>query len=274
MLHSQAGHWGIERTINLIRTRFYWTGMFQDIENYCKNCERCNMSKMPMPKFRLAMNHLLASAPNEILAIYFTLLEKSSDGRENVLVVTDVFSKCTVAIPTRNQTTTTTGKAIMYGWFMKPELHHITLKDMDNVNVSIDPCMIYCVFSHQNKRDIGLIIFQKLCSMNNSTIHSSTGFIPFYLMLGRHSKLPIDLIIDLDNKQKKSDEEISKHEYISSHLQKMRLAYDKAGERLRAEPEKRSCGRNDTPGHQVLESTTVLLRNRVVGRNKIQDDWD
>lgn len=55
---------------------------------------------------------------------------------------------------------------------------------------------------------------------------------------------------------------------------KMRLAYEKAGERLRAEAEKRSCGRNDTPGHQVLESTTVLLRNRVVGRNKIQDDWD
>jgi hypothetical protein len=62
---------------------------------------------------------LLASAPNEILATYFTLLEKSSDGRENVLVLTDVFSKCTVAIPTRNHTTTTTGKAIMYGWFMK-----------------------------------------------------------------------------------------------------------------------------------------------------------
>ena len=110
--------------------------------------------------------------------------------------------------------------------------------------------------------------------MYSSTIHSSTGFTPFYLRLQRYPKLPIDLIIDLDNKQKKSDEEISKHEYISSHLQKMRLAYEKAGERLRAEAEKRSYGRNDTHGHQVLESTTVLLRNRVVGRNKIQDDWN
>ena len=91
MLHSQAGYQSIERTINLIRTRFYWTGMVQDIESYCKNCGRCNMSKMTMPKFRLTMNHLLASAPNEILAIYFTLLEKSSDGHEYVLVLTDVF---------------------------------------------------------------------------------------------------------------------------------------------------------------------------------------
>ncbi|CAC5370521.1 unnamed protein product [Mytilus coruscus] len=80
MLHSQAGHQGIERTINLVRSRFYWTGMFSDIENFCKDCERCNVSKMPIPKVRPAMNHLLASSPNEILAMDFTLLEQSSDG--------------------------------------------------------------------------------------------------------------------------------------------------------------------------------------------------
>ena len=268
MLHSQAGHQGIERTINLIRTRFYWTGMFQDIENYCKNCERCNMSKMPMPKVRLAMNHLLASAPNEILAIDFTLLEKSSDGRENVLVLTDVFSKFTVAIPTRNQTTTTTAKAIVYGWFMKygvPEkLHSDQGRNFESDLIS-ELCKIYqirktrttpyhpqgngqCERFNRTMHDLlrSLTPKQKrhwpdhlpeVVFMYNSTIHSSTGFTPFYLMLGRHPKLPIDLIMDLDSKQNKSDEEISRHEYISSHLQKMRLAYEKAGERLRAEAE-------------------------------------
>lgn len=254
------------------------------------------MSKMPMPKFLLTMNHLLASAPNEILAIYFTLLVKSSDGRENVLVLTDVFSKFTVAIPTRNQTATTTGKAIMYGLFMKygvPEkLHSDQGRNLESDLIS-ELCKIYqirktritpyhpqghgqCECFNRTMHDLlrSLIPKQKthwpdhlpeVVFMYSSTIHSSTGFTPFYLMLRRYLKLPIDLIIDLDNKQKKSDEEISKHEYISSHLQKMRLAYEKAGERLRAEAEKRSCGRNDTPGRQVLESTTVLLRNRVVG---------
>ena len=41
-----------------------------------------------------------ATRPNEILAIDFTLLEPASDGRENVLILTDIFTKYLQAIPT------------------------------------------------------------------------------------------------------------------------------------------------------------------------------
>ena len=39
------------------------------------------------------MGHLTASKPNDILAMDFTVLEPASDGRENILIMTDVFSK-------------------------------------------------------------------------------------------------------------------------------------------------------------------------------------
>ena len=50
-----------------------------------------------------SMNSTIATKPLEVLAMDFTQLEPASDGQENVLVLTDVFMKFTVAIPTRHQ---------------------------------------------------------------------------------------------------------------------------------------------------------------------------
>ena len=59
------------------------------------------------------MGKLLATKPLEILAIDFTILEPATDGRENVLVMTDVFTKFTCAVPTRDQKSITTAKVLV-----------------------------------------------------------------------------------------------------------------------------------------------------------------
>ncbi len=71
------------------------------------------------PALHTTSSHLLASRPLEILAIDFTKLETASDGRENVLVLTDVFSKFTQAIPTRNQEAGTVAKVLVHEWFQR-----------------------------------------------------------------------------------------------------------------------------------------------------------
>ena len=63
------------------------------------------------------MGHLLANRPLQILAIDFTKLDTGSDGRENVLVMTDVFTKYTVAVPTRNQEAVTVVQVLVQDWF-------------------------------------------------------------------------------------------------------------------------------------------------------------
>ena len=99
-LHDQNGHQGQERTFNLVRQRCYWPKMWIDIKEYCTKCERCAVSKVPIPKVHTSMGHLLASEPLEIVAVDFTVLEPAQ-GFENVLVMTDVFTKWTIAVPTR-----------------------------------------------------------------------------------------------------------------------------------------------------------------------------
>lgn len=41
------------------------------------------------------------AAPWEVVANDYTVLEKSCDGFENVLVLTDMYTRFTIAIPTR-----------------------------------------------------------------------------------------------------------------------------------------------------------------------------
>ena len=39
--HDEVGHLGIDRTTSLLKDRFYWPGMEDDIEEYVKTCPRC-----------------------------------------------------------------------------------------------------------------------------------------------------------------------------------------------------------------------------------------
>ena len=64
------------------------------------------------------MGHLLATRPLDVLAMDFTLLEPATDGRENVLVMTDVFTKFTHAVPTRDQRASTTTKVLLKECFL------------------------------------------------------------------------------------------------------------------------------------------------------------
>ncbi|PIK58619.1 Retrovirus polyprotein [Apostichopus japonicus] len=89
----------------------------QDVVEHCQLCDRCTRAKNP-PKIREPLKFIQSSRPNEILAIDFTILEKDARGKENVLVMTDVFSKFTRAIPTKDQTARTTARALLDNWIL------------------------------------------------------------------------------------------------------------------------------------------------------------
>lgn len=118
-LHQQHEHQGVERTTQLVWQRCYWPGMSGDIACWCQECERCQCAKGVQPTPVSFMGRLLAARPNEIVALDFTVLEPSHSGIENVLVITDIFSKYTLAVPTRDQRAETVAQVLVAEWFCK-----------------------------------------------------------------------------------------------------------------------------------------------------------
>lgn len=109
-LHDDVGHLGIERTLDLARSRFYWPGMAKDIKVHISRCECCIKRKASSSK--APMVPISTTEPLELLAIDFLTLEKGKGGFENILVVTDSFTKYSWAFPTRNQRANTVASVL------------------------------------------------------------------------------------------------------------------------------------------------------------------
>ena len=116
-LHDDMGHQGIERTLALLHERFYWPTMSQDASDYVTNCECCCVSKGDYTGPHTQQGSLVANNPMDLLCMDFTKVDPSKDGKENVLVLTDAFSKFSQAVVTPNQKALTVAKVLVDKWF-------------------------------------------------------------------------------------------------------------------------------------------------------------
>lgn len=103
--HDDWGHQGIGRTLSVFNVRCFWPVQCNDVTSYIKQCFTCTVTKVSSPKVRTPRRHLLAFRPFELMGMDFLKLDVGKGGYEDVLVITDAFTKFSQAIPCKNQTT-------------------------------------------------------------------------------------------------------------------------------------------------------------------------
>ena len=100
--HDQTGHLGQDRMLELLRDRFYWPGMHMDVASYINSCPRCIRSKTQPDVAPL--HNIEATQPLELIHLYYLQIEPSKGNIENVLIVTDHFTRYAQAYPSKTQT--------------------------------------------------------------------------------------------------------------------------------------------------------------------------
>ena len=45
--HVAGAHFGVHKTFQKLKQRYWWPSMFKDVEHWCKSCVDCSMKKSP-----------------------------------------------------------------------------------------------------------------------------------------------------------------------------------------------------------------------------------
>ena len=301
--HNEVGHLGRDKSLELLKERFFWPSMSKDLGDHVNSCRKCIARKASTSKAELCPINV--TKPLELVHLDYLQLEPSKGNIENVLVITDHYTRFSQAYPSKTQTAQATAKLlwdnfiIHYGWPEKffsdqgrnfvSELiadlcrianvqkikttpyHPMSNGQCERFNKTL--CDMLGTMSPEDKLDwkshIGAMTHAYNCTKN-----ASTGYSPYYLMFGRQPRLPIDVKFGLFRNLSTST--FSKSKYVDRLKKRLDFAFKKA--QLAQEKEsKRQKQRYDRKAKHILLQEKDLVLVRVVahkGRHKIQNRWE
>ena len=99
-LHSNklSAHFGRDKTLDIIKKRFYWPNMSDSVKRWCNTCDLCAKGKPGPGKGKAPLKSSVPTYPLDRLAIdIMGPLPVTRDGNEYIMVVEDYFTKWTEA---------------------------------------------------------------------------------------------------------------------------------------------------------------------------------
>ena len=301
-LHDEMGHMGRDRTIQLVRERFFWPRMTSDVDRYVLSCRRCLQRKKPANCAPLVP--IMTSQPLEVVSMDHLSLEPSKGGFQHILVITDLFTRYAVAVPVQNLSAKVTAKAFINNFVVHygvPLRIHSDQGGAYESKLVREMCNLLGMEKsrttayHPEGNGVTERFNRSLLNMlgtlephskldwksqvaplvhaYNCAPHAATGYSPYFLMFGRHPNLPVDVVMGISHSDVQSD---SWPSFVSGLRDRLSKSYELA--RKSSELEKgrhkhlrdRKCRAAIlTPGDRVL-----VRKLAFTGKHKLADRWE
>lgn len=301
-LHNDMGHPGKDRTLSLLRDRFFWPGMATDTENWVKNCGRC-IRRKSKTDIRAPLVNITSSYPLELVCLDYLSLEPSQGNICNILVITDHFTRFAVAIPTRNQTAKTTADALYKEFIVRygipARLHSDqganfesqTIKELcDIMNIQKSRTTPYHAAGNGMTERFNRTLISMLGTLEtdkkrnwkqyvaplvhayNCIKHESTGYSPYMLLFGREPRLPVDMAFGLNIE---TNDKATYTEYISNLQQRIQETFDRVQKNSNQSREKQKVMYDRKARAAKLEVGDRVLVKILAheGKHKLSDKW-
>ncbi|KAK7895747.1 hypothetical protein WMY93_021072 [Mugilogobius chulae] len=221
-----SGHLAVERTMARARSVCYWPCMYSDIRSWCEQCYACQRRKSPVPHHRAPMRTSLAQRPFQRVAADILELPITSKGNRYVLVAEDYFTKFVNLYAIADQRATTVAECLFNDYVMEHGVMETLHTDMgrqfesevvrqlcamlgvkkthttpynpksdgmvERLNRTLIDQLAKTLLSCQGEWDSFL---SQVAFAYNTSVHSSTGFTPYFLTHGREARVPVDVLL-------------------------------------------------------------------------------
>ena len=240
-----GGHLGRTRTLARLSHRFYWSSQ----------CVACVKRKSPVGR-----NHPLGNIPtghrwDRIAMDILDVCDPTPEGFRYILVIADYFSKWTEAFPMKNKCADTVADLlvdnIILRFGMPLVIHSDQGREFENGLMKSLCTLLGCtktrIAPYHPESDGMIERFNRTCLMMMSmfvndrrdnwneqlpfvmhayrtSVHESTGYSPFRLMMGEECSLPKD--VSTAELQTKHENDIAPHPFATWVRDALEVAYD------------------------------------------------
>jgi hypothetical protein len=253
-LHARplSGHLMMDKTFARMTARFFWPFMKRDVQSFIDQCQECQLANHPHKTPRALLKPIQADRILELVTSdYMGPLKQSRKGNINILVISDHKSKFAWFRPTRLQTAKVTAQHLAkiqleFGLFEKlltdqgpnyesdliAELCHLLDTDKlrttpyhpicdglsEKLNQSLIKMIKTLINENHNNWDE---LLPALEFAYNTSVHATTKMTPYFMMFGRHPKVPEDLIFDKPD----IDFPVSDQEFVQQTKENLQQAF-------------------------------------------------
>lgn len=302
---TSGGHFGVHRTLERARERFYWANLKEDVKDWCRRCLTCGASNGPNRKKKASMRLYNVGAPFERIAIDVAgPFPTTDDGNKFILVAMDYFSKWVEAYALPNQEAVTVAdvlvKNLVSRFGVPLELHSDQGRNFESavftrmcdtlgikktrttplhpqsdgmverMNRTMGRYLSKVVSDHQRDWDQYLHLF---LLAYRSSVHESTGHSPANILFGRELRLPCDLQFGI-----RPEEELADDDYVTNLRRRMNGIHEEVRSNLQ-EASERMKERYDVKAEKggYHPGDLVWLHNPKRRRGyspKLQSSWE
>ena len=301
LAHEKLGHMGSRRVLSLLRQKFVWPGMGQDVIRHCRSCPSCQKCSKPRARQVPMVERKILSEPFESMA--FDLvgpIPKGKGGYRYLLTCVCMASKWPEAIPIRCMTANAVAQG-MLDIFSRVGVPLRLLSDQgsqfvgkvisklcENLHIEAIQSTPY----HPEGNGVVERMHSTLGAMLNkaanqgldwvgqvpfalfalrSAPNRDSGFSPFELIYGRHVRTPLDILHQ--GWAQKEFEQLDTDEWAQWLVERLECWHDVARERGECASGKRKEEFDKKALDRVLIEGDMVLCRIPGAAAKLEESW-